>query len=215
MDYPVVRNIIPQIYQENEKAYFDAKWAEKDALRMDLKKKTGDLSFLAECLYSINKEAKRQRDMQNGQADRIWGPDDLNVPKGLAHYNLHARKSQKEFLYSLKDKALRIIIANNPDIVPLGYHVFPNATENQKMDYYEIGGFGFHIDENKSENCLGEIDTLITAEKSRSIPYRKAVIAVQEYCKLYPSPVVKKAKKNKKFRKEKFENDWNLENDWK
>lgn len=128
---------------------------------------------IAKALYSVNKEAKRQRDIKNNAIDDAYG--------GGYHYSsvhsvLHTAKSRMNNLYDLKDSAISIAIKKY-ELTPIGYHEFGDG----KRDMYELGGYQFHINENKSENCLGEITEEIGAERKRGIPPKKAIQILKKF----------------------------------
>jgi hypothetical protein len=71
--------------------------------------------YVAECLYAINKEAKRFRDNQNKMAMGIyehegWADYYDFTPTSLHHNILHACKDAKSRLYQLKNNVLDILI---------------------------------------------------------------------------------------------------------
>lgn len=144
--------------------------------KLDELKKSITPNKIAECIYSVNKEAKRQRDIQRRIAESIYEYEERN--DSLAHSQLHKAKSQKEYLYFLKEKALRKLIEETKT-VSIGYHEFPDMD----MDMYEIEGFQFHLNECLSEVSLGEIEDEISADRKRSIPPKKAISILEFYIK--------------------------------
>jgi hypothetical protein len=120
-----------------------------------LKKLIEKPAKIAEAIYSINKEAKRQRDI----GFHAYCDD---------RYSQATRsKYKKNSLYELKDKAIQKISQNR--LTPVGFHEFPD----RNRDYYEIEGFGFHVNAQSSWNNLGTINR-ITADRKRSMPPEKA-----------------------------------------
>lgn len=151
-----------------------------------------DLPKIAEAIYSINKEAKRQRDIQYDIANSYWGKDAYRRDK-LVHYQLHSAKDTKENLYDLKNKCLtKLVKALN--VKPVGHHIFPKSC----MDYYEIYGFGFHaeIEENVSDICLGEIDNLISSERERCINPKDAKALLEKFLKVSDIKILRNIKIN-------------------
>lgn len=123
---------------------------------------------MAKALYSINKEAKRQRDIQERIAFNIY--DDESTCNMIApQVKLHDAKRRKQELYLLKEKVLQKVI-HELDLTPKGYHEF----SDRDRDLYIWCGFSFHVNEKKSEECLGEIDEYIPAKRERSTPPKKA-----------------------------------------
>jgi len=135
---------------------------------------------IAEAIYSLNKEAKRQRDIQNKAADAIWGDEITEYDtqmKSLKHHRLHRAKNNKAWLYSIKNDALQKLIAEH-DLKPVGYHEFPDVDRL----LYEFRGFTFHIEgEIEGIENLGDIDEWIDSNRKRSMPPRKAKLLLRFY----------------------------------
>ena len=152
---------------------------EYDRRRLTTSKKVNEIdltqSVVADCLYSINKEAKRKRDIQRKCVSRAYGYERSKRYPSV-HYHLHKAKDEKEDLYDLKDKALHKAIALW-NLEPVGYHRFPDM----ERDMYALDGYEFHLNEHESDNYLGEIDESIDAKRKRSVPPAKAVILLQRF----------------------------------
>lgn len=175
---PILVNIIPQNFGHTAEQYIKElalrKQKKKDKLISNM-----TVKYIAEAIYSIDKEAKRHRDLQNSQADKIYGATPCHQSRGLAHYNLHHHKNSKEGLYKLKDTALRKLIKQY-NIKPIGFHVF---FENNPMDMYEIEGYTFHVNGKTSTQYLGQINELIPCERKRCMPPKNAAIVLHKYIK--------------------------------
>lgn len=173
---PIIVNIIPDDFSNQEQKYLDKlkEKAEKKLERINSIELTQKV--VAEFLYSINKEAKRKRDIQQNSIDRAYHSSYKKYP--AAHYQLHRAKDEKFELYHLKDCALRVAI-DLWNLQPVGYHEFSDANR----DMYSFSGYDFHINENISEHCLGEITEEITAERKRGIPPKKAVLLLKRFIK--------------------------------
>lgn len=158
--------------------------AEAELEREKLKKYITKKKKIAEAIYSINKEAKKKRDLQNKWADRIFSNvynDDVfdedeyeyifnpHRSNSVFHFHLHEAKTDKENLYSLKERALKKLIQET-NSSPVGYHTFADTDR----DMYVIEGFCFHLNERKSNNSLGSIENFIEADRKRSTPPAKA-----------------------------------------
>lgn len=173
--HPVLRNIIPDDFADAERAYIEGIRQKK----IDYLKKVNEIdltqSVVADCLYSINKEAKRKRDIQRKCVSRAYGYERSKRYPSV-HYHLHKAKDEKENLYDLKDKALHKAIALW-NLEPVGYHRFPDM----ERDMYALDGYEFHLNEHESDNYLGEIDEDIDAKRKRSVPPAKAVILLQRF----------------------------------
>ena len=141
-----------------------------------------DSAVIAECIYSINKEAKRLRDRIDDYKDELFRCSSYDDYYDDSYYNnyhvnnksqkhsaMHSAIYKKNRLYALKDKCLKKLISEE-NISPIGYHKFSDANR----DYYEICGFGFHLNECNSLNELGVIEDEISSARKRSIPPQKA-----------------------------------------
>ena len=127
---------------------------------------------VATALYSVNKEAKRQRDIKNEAIECAYGDnyyDDTSHYYPNVHNVLHNAKDKMNYLYDLKDKALRTAI-RKWNLKPVGYHKFADMNR----DMYEFGEHQFHINEKISEKDLGTIEEEISADRKRSFPPEKA-----------------------------------------
>lgn len=175
---PIVVNIIPNDFSDREQKYLDElkEKAEKELEKINSIELTQKI--VAECLYSINKEAKRKRDIQHNSIDRAYHSFRKEYP--AAHYQLHRAKNEKFKLYDLKDEALHLAI-DLWNLQPVGYHEFPDANR----DMYSLEGYDFHINENISDHCLGKITEEIGAERKRGIPPKKAVMLLKRFVKEY------------------------------
>lgn len=146
--------------------------AEKERKYAELAK---DPAVVAECIYSINKEAKRLRDKIDDYKDELFYSDYDDYEgyyvfnKSQKHAAMHSAIDKKRALYKLKNTCLKKLISELA-ASPKGYHSF----SDKNRDYYELFGFGFHIDECLSENSLGDIDEEISSARKRSIPPLKA-----------------------------------------
>lgn len=179
--YPIYANIIPKDFSDKEEQYVKELAKEKEkAINKIKKSEEYSLKCLATCLYSINKEAKRQRDIKEDHAGKVYdGLQDLSAEERCRqHYFIYKAKNREAELYELKDTALKLII-EQWKIKPVGYHKFKGS--NSKRDYYEIDGYGFHSNECTSDNYLGRIKEEISAERKRSTPPKKAEIILKEY----------------------------------
>ena len=175
---PIVVNIIPNDFSDREQKYLDElkEKAEKELEKINSIELTQKI--VAECLYSINKEAKRKRDIQHNSIDRAYHSFRKEYP--AAHYQLHRAKNEKFKLYDLKDEALHLAI-DLWNLQPVGYHEFPDANR----DMYSLEGYDFHINENISDHCLGKITEEIGAERKRGISPKKAVMLLKRFVKEY------------------------------
>jgi len=133
---------------------------------------------LLDALYNLNKIAKKYRDKQQDIALGLYG-DEFTEPwlyGSRYHDQLHEYKDAKEMTYEAKDKYLRKFIQEN-NLKPKGYHTFGDG---RKRDYYEIDGYGFHIDENKSTKNLGHIDMVDSKkEKGKKMSEESVATAFQ------------------------------------
>jgi hypothetical protein len=129
-----------------------------------LKNSVSDLHKVIQAIYSINKEAKRQRDIQENITKSRNGQDAYRTDK-FVKYQIQKAKAQKNFLYDLKSKCLSKLI-NISDSKPIGYHTFRDG----KMNYYKILGFGFHVknDKNVTYKSLGVIENKISSVRKTS-----------------------------------------------
>lgn len=173
---PNIVNIIPDDFTEQEENYIkELKEKENQKLEkinsMELTKE-----LIAKCLYSINKEAKRKRDIQSDSIDRAFHYSRGTYP--AAHYQLHKAKWEKFELYDLKEKTLDIAI-ELWNLKPDGYHEFPDMNR----DMYTLEGYTFHVNENQSDICLGKITNEIDAKRKRGIPPKKAVLILKRFIK--------------------------------
>lgn len=170
---PILCNIIPDDFTEKEEAYFEEQEVKKRAAEEKINSMELTQDLIGNCLYSINKEAKRQRNIQSECVDRAyyWGGKYPSV-----HYNLHRAKAEKFELYNLKDRALQVAICLW-HIKPTGYHEFADMNR----DMYVLGGYEFHVNKCSSENCLGKIDGEIDAERKRSVPPKKAAKILKRF----------------------------------
>lgn len=173
---PILVNIIPEDFMYKEAQYLEDR-ALKEKLHREKVISKISVEKVAEALYSINKEAKRYRDKQNEHAHNAYDSYSHYLPQGTLHYLIHKSKDKKEFLYSLKNQALSKLI-REVDAKPVGYHTFNN---NYNMDYYEIGGYSFHVNEQTTKNFLGVITDLISSEKKRSMPVKDTIILLSAY----------------------------------
>ena len=172
---PILVNIIPKDFRQIEQDYIIELEAKKSKLKENVQKIELTEKVIGECLYSINKEAKRQRDIQNDFANSIYVEREI---RPASHYALYRAKDKKEELYKLKDKTIKKFIEEHK-ITPIGYHEFADANR----DMYIIGGYEFHINEFTSLTCLGSIEDMITQERKRSTPPSKAVMILERYLK--------------------------------
>lgn len=171
---PIVVNIIPDDFSGQEEEYLDQllekKNREKEKQKNKEKEKVDSIpiapELIGECLYSINKEAKIYRDAQEECWHRAY--DFLGDMDSGVYYQLHYYKDCKNKLYNLKDEALRKAI-KVWNLKPEGYHVFPDINR----DMYEFGGYTFHVNEQTSDKCLGEINEKITAERKKVFLQRR------------------------------------------
>ena len=164
---PILRNIIPDDFTDKENDFTKMQKKKKNEEDERIQKLELTKKLIAECLYSINKEAKRKRDIQSYARDAAYG---FGAKYPSVHYNLHLARNEKEALYHLKDIALRKAI-QKWGLPPDGYHEFGDMNR----DMYTIESFSFHINEQKSEVCLGKIEDEIAAERKRSIRPERAV----------------------------------------
>lgn len=171
---PILKNIIPDDFLNEEQEYQSQLAAKKDKAKQKIAEMELTQEVIAECLYSINKEAKRKRDIHEDCIDRAYYRTSRKY-KGV-HYQMHRAKWEKEKLYQLKDQALSVAI-RIWDLKPDGYHEFPDG----KRDLYTIAGYTFHINRNESTHCLGNIEEEITAKRERSIPPAKAVKILERF----------------------------------
>ena len=172
---PILVNIIPDDFSQKEKEYFEklSQKANNESEKLKAIELTQDV--ISDCLYSINKEAKRKRDIQKNCIDRAYGELRYERYPGV-HYNLHKAKDEKAALYDLKEQALAVAI-QLWDLKPEGYHEFPDMCR----DMYSFAGHDFHVNECESDKCLGKIDTEIDADRKRSIPPKKAIALLKRF----------------------------------
>lgn len=172
---PEIVNIIPDDFAKQEAEYLEAQKEKilKEKQKIDSMELTPEI--IAKCLYSVNKEAKRKRDIHQECVHRAydWGGSE-KYP--AVHYNLHKAKQEKNELYVLKDQALHTAI-KMWGLQPVGYHKFADVDR----DMYVLEGYTFHINEHNSTNCLGEIEDEIDAERKRGIPPKKAVMILERF----------------------------------
>lgn len=133
------------------------------------------MDLIAECIYSVNKEAKRKRDIQEDCIDRAYRHGGFYE---AVHYRLHRAKHEKASLYDLKERALEKAV-RIWGLKPEGYHIFPD----QPRDMYVIAGYSFHANKQTAENCIGMIGEEIPAERKRCIPPAKAILVLQRFIK--------------------------------
>jgi hypothetical protein len=141
-----------------------------------IKKALESRKKITEAVYSINKEAKRQRDIQARIASSIYDEGE-RYGDDLAHHQLHEAKERKQYLYRLKNTAIEKMVLDW-GIAPIGYHEF---TTGDCLDYYEIEGYGFHNGSCTSTVNLGSIEDEIEADRKRSIPPNKAIKIIQAW----------------------------------
>lgn len=113
---------------------------------------------IAEALYVLNKEAKKQRDIQQEVGSKIY---DEGQRTGHNFKALNDALQNKEYLYNKKEEFLRKII-NAYGFEPVGYHIINDL----KQDMYTFGGYNFHTLKNISNNFLGHIEDIIPADKT-------------------------------------------------
>jgi hypothetical protein len=144
-------------------------------------KAIGSRKRIAEALYSLNKEAKRYRDIQALAVEAIYGnePDNrfCDLPRYAKHRKLHEAKKEKEALYRLKDRAMARGVAEW-GIKASGYHVM---ADGKKMGYMEIEGYSFHTTSITSNVNLGNIAEKIAADRRRSMPPKKAKKVIEAF----------------------------------
>lgn len=147
---------------------------------------------IIKALYSINKEAKRLRDIQRTWASLIY---DSYYDLPLFHWNLHRAKNKKEDLYNLKSKILHLLY--DKKIIELtGYH-WVEDNWGDKIFYvmfdYPDSPFTFHspVEEFLSEDDLdlyedlGELQEISSERKYRTFPAFKAELILKEYLNFY------------------------------
>lgn len=162
---------ISRIFNAKKKASEERAKKEAEAIKKALQSR----KKIAEALYSLNKEAKRQRNIQERVADSIYGTGERYGE--LAHYQLHNAKDSKEYLYKLKNEAIHKMVSEW-GVTPLGFHEFDSG---DKLDYYEIEGYGFHNGDCTSTVHLGMIEGEIEAKRKRSIPPKKAMKIIKAW----------------------------------
>lgn len=165
---PIIVNIIHDDFSELEESYIDELEKKNEEKNNKINQLKLTEKVVAKALYSINKEAKRQRDLQEKIAFKIYD-DECPCYMVAPHTKLHAAKNRKEELYLLKEQVLQKVIQELA-LSPEGYHEF----SDRDRDLYLWCGFSFHINEKKSEKCLGDIDEYIPAKRERSTPPNKA-----------------------------------------
>lgn len=122
---------------------------------------TNRVGTVSDAIYNLNKEAKKLRDKRFEIGESIYGENAYRYGKQNSHEAMARMKEDLEDIYYLKDKYLKKIIDEIGE-KPKGFHSFDDGIDR---DYYEIGGHGFHINENISKNNLGEIEGAITSQK--------------------------------------------------
>lgn len=173
---PILDTIVPRGYVRTLRR-LDKERAEKEAKKTERAKiRANNLADVLASIYSVNKEAKRLRDVQENIGDSIYC-EDAYRGGSLAHYQLHAVRERKEGLYELKDAALNKVIATL-GVAPRGYHTFGDG---EKRDYYEIDGYGYHRNECTSDTNLGHIDGQIDSTRKRSPAPSTAVKILRAY----------------------------------
>ena len=171
---PKLVNIIPDDFSDKEQECFDDISRRKAEKVKQLRSIELTQEVVSSCLYSINKEAKKKRDIQSECRYRAYEHPSMRYPG--VHYNLHKAREEKDRLYKLKERALSVAI-RIWNLEPEGYHSFPD----KDRDMYSLCGYTFHANKKTSENCLGEIETEITAERKRSIPPKKAIALLERF----------------------------------
>jgi len=163
------------IIEENEK--------EKEKIILLLK----NPDKIAESIYSINKEAKRQRDIKDSKVSCLYGDnygDNISLTgKYLAHHQLHKAKYKQSALYELKNSALSKFIKENK-LIPLGFHSIKFQNRNVYGILYNYKSFSFHyLSEDKPEEIpeFGGLKKIISSERQKSIPPKKAKILLELY----------------------------------
>lgn len=171
---PRLVNIIPDDFSDKERKCFDDAARKKSEKEEQLSSIELTQEVVSSCLYSINKEAKRKRDIQSECRYRAYTNPSMKYPG--VHYNLHKARQEKEQLYKLKEKALTVAI-RIWNLSPDGYHSF----SDKDRDMYSLCGYTFHVNKKTSENYLGDIKTEITATRKRSVPPKKAIALLERF----------------------------------
>jgi len=124
-----------------------------------IEKAQKDFDKILLAIYTINKEAKRQRDIKYKIADSIYSDDAYRSREdGLAHHQMQNAKYNTQYYYSVKNKGIEYII-NSKKYDKLEIH----EVNNIEMAYISNGKFGFHFD----INLLNELG--IEAQKSEVV----------------------------------------------
>lgn len=146
-------------YKEDKKSKAEL----KRQRAIDKAKKDFNRVLLA--LYTVNKEAKRQRDIKYRIADSVYGELRYRWDK-LAHHQISQAKENVEYLYCLKEKGIEKILSEKKYEKVEIHEV--NGTE---MGFVQCGDFSFHftkslLDEHHIQAPITEvIDEWISSEK--------------------------------------------------
>jgi hypothetical protein len=201
---PVLENLVSKKDYRKIKKYLETETLEWAAKRNKdnefFESNKSNISVIGEALYSINKEAKRQRDKQNQIASEIYSDigneneyesvyeyqyekqNSFNRATSQQHDSLHRAKNRKEELYGLKETIIYRLVEKF-GIKPLGYHTFPDG---RSRDYYTIGGYSFHMHKfgfYSTLKNLGEINEEITSIRQRCMPPAKAEEFLKKFLK--------------------------------
>jgi hypothetical protein len=150
--------------------YVTMKRKEEEAKKERAIRKVGkDKTKILEAIYTISKEAKRQRDIKYNIADSVYGEDKSRNDR-LAHYQIRNAKENVEYYYKLKQKGINFLLKNK---------------EFDKLEIHEVNGndmaclykgqFSFHFElENlakfglEAKQTSTSINGFITAEKIKN-----------------------------------------------
>lgn len=162
---------------------------EKEKIRRSkiIKKNKGNLDKLLLAIYTVNKEAKRQRDIKLNLADSIWGVDRKHKTK-LLHYHLHNAKSDAEYYYSIKNIGIEKLIK-----LSVTDKIKVQIVNGVEMYCINVNGFSFHFDKkliNNSNDCSNYefikseeyINELISSDKKiKGMSLKTALVTIFNY----------------------------------
>jgi len=162
----ITTKIITKYSEKKLKKYLEEKRKqEEEKKERVIKKAYSDFSLVLLALYTINKEAKRQRNIKYNIADDIYqhGRKDK-----LAHYQVGRAKQEQEYLYLLKERAIEFLLQNKRFDKIEAHEVF-----GEKMACLYADSFSFHFNYEVLKKfdieaeTTGEITSWISSEKKR------------------------------------------------
>lgn len=104
-----------------------------------LDKVSKDFDKILLAIYTVSKEAKKQRDIKYSIADSVYS-DDAYRHDSLAHHQIQNAKDNIEYYYNKKEKGIRYMVRSRR-YSRLEVH----DVNGSDMAYIENGKFGFHF----------------------------------------------------------------------